>query len=429
MTSNNSLTPIMILASHRVAHQWRDLLETPNRTIHLYTNQSDLLYQVDRVSPALIVIDDKSAGCSAELLGARIQATAAMPPATLVIVDQDRIAAVAMESSGGLFDYLLADCEPSMLRAKVSFMLRMQRQQQLYFTSLAELDRVNQHHQQLLDATADGILGIDKNGVIRFANVAAGDLLHCDSEELLGRQYQTLTQADWSTLAVQSASENAAGSDRFASTTGEREFFRKDGQSFPVACRPGAVSGDAAVTSVLLFEDISARKQAEAVLRRRAEQDPLTGLANRAAFQDFLGGALARARRSDKQIGLLYLDLDGFKQVNDELGHQIGDQLLTGIAKRLEKAVRGGDLVARVGGDEFVVVLDDVAGESGCRAAARTIARALNVPHRLSNTPIKCSSSIGIATFPQDGLDEESLIAASDQAMYEQKQSRYCQVA
>ncbi|MDF1818321.1 MAG: sensor domain-containing diguanylate cyclase [Immundisolibacteraceae bacterium] len=404
-------------------------METPNRTIHLYTNQSDLLYQVDRISPALIVIDDKSAGCSAELLGARIQATAAMPPATLVVVDQDRVAAVAMESSGGLFDYLLADCGQSMVRAKVSFMLRMQRQQQLYSTSLAELDRVNQHHQQLLDATADGILGIDENGVIRFANVAAGDLLRCDSEELLGRQYQTLSQAGWSTLAVQPARENSAGSVRFASTTSEREFFRKDGQSFPVACRPGAVSGDSAVTSVLLFEDISARKQAEAVLRRRAEQDPLTGLANRAAFRDFLGGALARARRSDKQIGLLYLDLDGFKQVNDELGHQIGDQLLTGIAKRLEKAVRGGDLVARVGGDEFVVVLDDVAGESGCRAAARTIARALNVPHRLSNTPIKCGSSIGIATFPLDGLDEEALIAASDQAMYVQKQSRYCQVA
>ena len=424
MDSLSKTSPVMILAEASVGEQWRDLLATPNRTIILVTNHSDLLYQLTNAEPALILVDDTSAGCSPELLSARIgQAGVSMPPAMLVVVDGGRAAAVQVDPAMGPFDYLSAGCEPSMFRAKVAFLLRMQRQQQMFYSSLRELDRLNQQHQHLLNATADGILGLDQQGVIRFANAAAGDLLRCDSELLLGKSYRALLQPGWRDLAPQ---EEKAFHPKQNEDT---EFYRIDGRPFPVACRPGAVSGDSEVTSVVLFEDISARKQVEAALRRRAEQDPLTGLANRAAFQDFLSGALARARRSNKQLGLLYLDLDGFKKINDELGHQVGDQLLSGIAKRLVSAVRSGDLVARVGGDEFVIVLDDVAGKPGCQIVAQTITSVLNAPHHINDKPIHCGSSIGIATFPQDGLDETTLLATSDRAMYQEKLVRDQHVA
>lgn len=427
MDQLNTTSAIMILAAADVGERWRELLATPNRTVSLYTNHSDLLYQVAQVAPVLILVDDESAGCSPELLGVRIhQAGMALLPATLVVADSSRAAAIPIEPDSAPFDYLPADCDPSMLRAKVAFLLRMQRQQQLFYSSLRELDRLNQHQKQLLNGTADGILGLDRAGVIRFANAAAGDLLRCDSDHLLGRRYRALQQPGWEDSAV---AEDAGEVVSNAGVDNDSEFYRVGGRSFPVACRPGAVSGDSEVTSVVLFEDISARKAAEAVLRRRAEQDPLTGLANRAAFQDFLGGALARARRSGKQIGLLYLDLDGFKKINDQLGHPVGDQLLTDIAKRLVGAVRTGDLVARIGGDEFVVVLDDVAGTPGCRAAAQTLSAALNTPHLISATPIQCRSSIGIAIFPEDGEDEATLLEASDQAMYQEKLRRDQRVA
>jgi len=424
MAPIKNTSPVMILAAAGLGEQWLDLLATSNRTVTLFTNHSDLLYQIAQIEPALIIIDDQSAGCSPELLSVRIsQRDMAMPPATLVVANSNRAAALTVELDGIPFDYLPADCEPSMLQAKVSFLLRMQRQQQLFYSSLRELDRVNHQHQQLLNATADGILGLDWQGVIRFANAAAGDLLLCDCDQLLGRNYRALLQPGWSDSTTQDEQS-------FHPVHSEDQvFFRVDGRAFPVACRPGAVNGDSEVTSVVLFEDISARKELEAALRRRAEQDPLTGLANRATFTDFLNGALSRARRSDKQVGLLYLDLDGFKQINDRLGHHIGDQLLKGVSRRLVSAVRTGDLVARMGGDEFVVVLDDVAGEQGCRAAAQTIASVLSVPHRINNAEISCVPSIGIATFPIDGEDEVSLLAASDQAMYREKQGRDQQVA
>lgn len=426
MEQQHPATPIMILAARETAEQWGDLIATPNRAISLYGSHSDLLYQLNHRQPALVIIDDASAGCSAELLAARIgRSSGAAPPVTLVIAEASRVATVAIDPDCGPIDYLPANSDPSMIRAKVAFLLRVQRQQLLFYSTLRELDKRNQQHQQLLEFAADGIIGLDSRGLILFANSAAGDLLHCDSNDLLGRSFNALLQPDWEQDAINSDREET----RFTGVDKETQFYRTGGEAFPVACRPGSVMGGVDVASVVLFEDISARKEIEAALRRRAEQDPLTGLANRAAFQEFLQGALARARRSEKQIGLLYLDLNGFKQINDEFGHGAGDQILSEVARRLVCSVRSGDQIARLGGDEFVVVLDDIAGPQGGQVVAQTIDRALRAPHPVNGVSIHCPASIGLATFPNDGGNEAELLAAADQAMYAQKNRRTQQVA
>ncbi|MBL4622385.1 MAG: sensor domain-containing diguanylate cyclase [Immundisolibacteraceae bacterium] len=417
---------VMILAETEVGSRLKEQLSAPNRQVSLFTKSYDLLYQIADLHSALIIVDAHTVDVSPRLLCMRIQALIAEPlPAMLVLADTEASVEFPIETASGSFDCLPSDCGADILKIKVSFLLRLQRQQQLFQSSLQELDRLNRQHHQLLDGTADGILGLDQQGMICFSNSAAGGLLGCESKQLLGVFYEALLTPQWSS---QQKIEATVGSDSLAADSkaielvGEEvEFYRHDGESFPVACRPGEVAGDSEVVSVVLFEDISARKRNEASLKRRAEQDPLTGLANRAAFGDFLAGALARATRSSQQVGLLYLDLDQFKPINDQYGHQVGDEILMGVAKRLMASVRGGDLVARVGGDEFVIVLDDVAGEHGCEAAAQTIETVLNTAYQVGSRLIHCRPSVGIARFPADGQDQQSLVQSADKAMYREK--------
>ncbi|MBV1889556.1 MAG: sensor domain-containing diguanylate cyclase [Gammaproteobacteria bacterium] len=425
--SNSFDSPhVMILAETAIGERLGEQLSSPNRKISLFTKSYDLLYQIAELHSALIIVDTHSVDVSPRLLCMRIQALIAEPlPAMLVLADGEASVELPVETASGSFDCLPNDCGADILKIKVSFLLRLQRQQQLFQSSLQELDRLNRQHHQLLDATADGILGLDQQGVICFSNSAAGGLLGCESKQLLGVAYEALLTPQWSNEKVVEEPVDAdplRANTQMTELMGEElEFYRHDGHSFPVACRPGEVAGDSEVASVVLFEDISARKRSEATLKRRAEQDSLTGLANRAAFGDFLTGALARATRSSKEVGLLYLDLDHFKPVNDRYGHQVGDEILVAVAERLLASVRGGDLVARIGGDEFVIVLDDVAGEHGCAAVAQTIETVLNRAYQVGSRQIYCRASVGIARFPADGQDQQSLIQSADQAMYREK--------
>ena len=417
---------VMILAEAEVGARLKGQLSAPNRQISLFTKSYDLLYQLSELHSALIIVDAGSINVSPRLLCMRIQALVAEPlPALLVLLDDEASVELPVETTSGSFDCLPNNCSADILKIKVSFLLRLQRQQLLFQSSLQELDRLNRQHHQLLEATADGILGLDQQGVICFSNAAAGGLLGCDSKQLLGVSYQALFSAQWSNEKTDQATVGSAEPVvdlNLPKLVGEEvEFFRHDGESFPAACRPGEVAGDSEVASVVLFEDISDRKRSEESLRQRAEQDPLTGLANRGAFDDFFRGALARAARSSKQVGLLYLDLNCFKPINDQYGHQVGDEILIGIARRLSGAVRGGDLVARVGGDEFVIVLDDVAGERGCEVVAQTIETVLNTAHQIGSQLIHCLPSIGMARFPADGQNEQTLIETADKAMYREK--------
>jgi len=176
-------------------------------------------------------------------------------------------------------------------------------------------------------------------------------------------------------------------------------------------------------------QDITERRQAEDDLRqltdRLAEQavrDPLTGLANRLLFEDRLRAVLARARRTGEGTGLLFLDLDGFKAINDQHGHQVGDVVLQTVAHRLRKAVRPSDTVARLGGDEFVVLVE-AATEAALRVLADRLRFGVAEPMQISGLDVKVGVSVGLAMSA--GLDEEpaALLARADRQMYAVKRS------
>jgi len=155
-----------------------------------------------------------------------------------------------------------------------------------------------------------------------------------------------------------------------------------------------------------------------AALKQEASHDSLTGLANRRLFYDRLQQAIHHARRYNSKVGVLFIDLDRFKEINDTHGHHVGDAVLTEVAQRLSRSVREADSIARLGGDEFVVLLDNVGGREDCLAAAINIERTLAEDSSFYGMPVDITASIGQALFPEDGDNEDALIRAADAAMY-----------
>jgi diguanylate cyclase (GGDEF)-like protein/PAS domain S-box-containing protein len=176
---------------------------------------------------------------------------------------------------------------------------------------------------------------------------------------------------------------------------------------------------------VAIFSDITSEKETEERLHYLAHYDPLTGLSNRVLFQDRFKSALARARRNGSMVAVLFMDLDGFKEVNDTLGHNAGDMLLSLVAGRLGGLLRETDTVGRLGGDEFAIVVPDITGngQGGARSVAEKVIVALSDPFDIDGQKARVSASVGISLYPTDGLDVDNLINRADKAMYEAKRT------
>jgi diguanylate cyclase (GGDEF)-like protein len=174
----------------------------------------------------------------------------------------------------------------------------------------------------------------------------------------------------------------------------------------------------AAVHSQTMTE---AAEHATVQMSLKAERDFLTGLPNRALLSDRLAQSIALAQRHRKRVVLMYLDLDNFKDVNDSLGHAVGDQLLQSIAKRLEACVRSSDTVSRHGGDEFIVLLSEVEKAHDAARAAEKLIKALAEPHLIGDHRLDVTLSIGISLYPDDGDDGDTLLVSADTAMYHAK--------
>ncbi|HEX9172187.1 MAG TPA: EAL domain-containing protein, partial [Telluria sp.] len=201
----------------------------------------------------------------------------------------------------------------------------------------------------------------------------------------------------------------------------EKECIRKDGSLIPVLSASALFEGpqNEGVTFVL---DLTERKQAEERIRHIADHDALTGLPNRALLQDRMQQAISFAHRNRRRVAILFIDLDYFKNINDSLGHHIGDQVLKMAAIRLQHCLREGDSVARLGGDEFVLILPLLDDSSDAARVARKALDSLTQPFSVEVNQLHLSGSIGISVYPDDGLDVDSLMRAADTAMYHAKE-------
>ena len=271
---------------------------------------------------------------------------------------------------------------------------------------------------EVLDLVPDAVCIVDPDGRYLFVSRAFERIFGYARDEVLGRRMIDLVHPDDREATLQAAARVMDG-------TLQRHFrnryVRKDGQVVDIqwSARLSPEHG----VRIAVGHEVTELRRAERELEHMARHDPLTGLPNRLAMQRELERATAHAARSGEGLALLYLDLDGFKAANDNGGHAFGDALLREVATRLQRGVRRDDLVARVGGDEFVVMLP------GCNdiAAARTMADALRtnlrLPYALAGGPIRLDVSVGVACAPTDGTTPEELLRQADLAMYADKRA------
>ena len=202
-------------------------------------------------------------------------------------------------------------------------------------------------------------------------------------------------------------------------------LIRRDGvetaiedSAAPIHDRRGQVTG-----AVMVFHDVSTARALSLRMAYLAQHDSLTDLPNRILLNDRLSQAIALAHRHRQKLAVLFLDMDRFKHINDSLGHAIGDRLLQSVAQRLVACVRSSDTVSRQGGDEFVILLSEVAHAEDAAVSAYKILLALGAPHPIDKHELHVTASIGIATYPDDGTEAETLLKNADSAMYHAKDS------
>ena len=268
---------------------------------------------------------------------------------------------------------------------------------------------------------AVGIALLSRDGRFLRVNRKLSEIVGFSEIELLQRFFHQITYPD--DLLEDRAMVASLVAGAIGDFQRETRYVRKDGRTVWVALSAStmreAASGQ--VRLILAVEDISRRKQAEEALLRMANHDALTGLPNRTLLEDRLAQAVCKAARAKRQVGVMFIDLDRFKHVNDSLGHEAGDQLIIEIARRLAGSLRESDTVARQGGDEFVVVLDDLAAPEDAMLVAQKILDRLFQPLVLCGQEVFPTGSIGIAMYPQDGEDSAALLKAADSAMYRAK--------
>ncbi|RON82905.1 putative bifunctional diguanylate cyclase/phosphodiesterase [Pseudomonas fluorescens] len=347
------------------------------------------------------------------------QRTRLTPIIFLTANEQSQDAVIKGYASGAV-DYLFKPFDPQILKPKVQALLEHQRNRRALQRLSHDLEVARAFNASVLDNAAEGILVLGEDGLIRFANPAISRLLNAPVKELEGKEFLDYLQKPH--IPLWADSELLAGYKRGETLRLHDALLRTaPGQQVPVAlsCAPLPAEQHAMVVTVL---DMSVVRHLHQQLEFQAVTDPLTGLLNRRGFYQTVENLLLRGERSDSSWVLLYLDLDGFKRVNDSLGHDAGDRVLRWVSEQLKACLRPFDILARMGGDEFTALLDLEFPEQAAKIAEKLIER-VSICQQIEGLDIALGASIGIATYPDCGSNLDGLLRASDIAMYEAKRA------
>jgi diguanylate cyclase (GGDEF)-like protein/PAS domain S-box-containing protein len=283
----------------------------------------------------------------------------------------------------------------------------------------------------LLEAAPDAMVVVNGAGEIVLLNLQAEKQFGYHRDELVGQKVTNIIPDGFAErLIADDLRSTEAALAQEIGTGIELVALRKDGTEFPIEIMLSPLQGVEGILVTAAIRDISVRKAAASATRamglqmsHSAQHDLLTGLPNRMLLNDRIGQAIASEPRHAKHIAVLFLDLDGFKHINDSLGHPIGDRLLQSVARRLVECVRASDTVSRQGGDEFVVLLSRGAQWVDAATVAKRMLQAVAEPHSIDGRDLHITTSIGVSVYPDDGEDAETLIKNADTAMYQAKEN------
>ncbi len=358
----------------------------------------------------------------AEGLDALRRIRAAAPRVSVVVLtgrDEESLSGQALQE--GAQDYLIKGQidSRSLLRALRYAIERKTMEEALF----VEKERA----QVTLNSIGDAVVCADITGKITFLNLVAEKITGWTWKEAAGLPMPDVFKIlDASTREPTPNPVDAAlGLDQAVHLPSNCILIRRDGFETPIedSVAPIHDRQGIATGAVIVFRDVSLARAMAAEMTHSAQHDFLTGLPNRMLLNDRVNQAIGMVPRHAKKIGVLFLDLDGFKHINDSLGHPTGDKLLQSIAKRLVDCVRSSDTVSRQGGDEFVVLLSEMEQSEDAAISARRILQAVAEAHNIGEHELHVTTSIGVSVYPDDGDDAETLIKNADTAMYQAKEN------
>jgi len=343
-----------------------------------------------------------------------------LTPIIFLTANAQSPASVLEGYASGAIDYLFKPFDPHILKPKVQALLEHQQNRRALQRLSHDLESARAFNASVLDNAAEGILVVGEDGVISYANPAISRLLNAPVADLQGAEFLDFLQKPHVPGWLDSALYE--GYKRGETWRLHDAILRTaPGQQLPVAmsCAPLPAEQKAMVVTVL---DMSEVRHLHQQLEFQAVTDPLTGLLNRRGFYQGVENVLLRNERNEQSLVLLYLDLDGFKRVNDSLGHDAGDRVLRWVSEQLKSCLRSYDILGRMGGDEFTALLELEFPEQAAKIAEKLIER-VSICQQIEGLDVMLGVSIGIATFPDCGSDLNGLLRAADIAMYEAKRA------
>jgi diguanylate cyclase len=338
----------------------------------------------------------------------------------------------------GAHDYIRKPYEFSLLNNTIRNAIHKRNMERDYALLRKQLERSERLHRFMIESSPDIIFIVDKQGNFRFVNDRAEDLLGYKKDELLGEHFSVVVDPNSMAKAENCFSERRT---TIRAARDEEIWLLCKPGSRPKADRTriaielnalgvyehetidanGEVQQKDFSGTYVVARDITERMASQKMIHYQAYHDLLTGLPNRALFMDRLANAISSARRLKEKLCVMFLDLDRFKNVNDTLGHDIGDELLKKVADRLRSCLRESDTLARLGGDEFIVLLPRMESDSIASRVAEKIVKAIKQPFIIGPHELYVSASVGVATYPDDGATADALIKNADIAMYHTK--------
>lgn len=398
-------------------------------TVRSATRGSDALTSAREMPPDLILLDIMMPGMSGYEVCERLKENPDLrdiPVIFLSILESTDIKVKAFRSGG--VDYITKPLHMEEVRARVrthlgirKLQLRLEAQNEI----LKQVDAERTRLAMIVESSNDAIFTVSTDSIITSWNGGAEDIFGYSAREIIGKPVFTIMPAKhlheqshlWQTIL---SDDRLQYFETPRNRTGSSQVYVSMTTS-PLLNTEGEIIGNSVIS-----RDVTERRRMEELIRHQAHYDALTKVPNRQFFMELLSKSLAQSRRNEKKLALLFMDINGFKQVNDTLGHSCGDKLLQEVARRLTTSIRESDTVARLGGDEFIIVMPDLARTDDVDIVLEKIMALFDAPFLLDDIAVESSVSIGISLYPDDGMSGDELIKNADIAMYEAKESSTC---